>query len=146
MNAEMFTGRGGAKILVGDDEPGSREMLEAILSAEGWRVAKAASGREALEWCNRERFDIVVLDQNMPVMTGLEVAAELRAGAHSPATILFSAHLDSALRARCEDVGAIPIDKINWPELVVCCHVLTAELAAEWPGGRLAMLEALVLH
>ncbi len=65
-------------VLVADDDPDIRDMTSRVLSLRGWQVTTAASGLEALEALNLGEFDIVVLDQNMPPGSGLEVAAERR--------------------------------------------------------------------
>jgi CheY-like chemotaxis protein len=50
------------RILVADDEEEIRSMLVLLLKGEGWLVAEAASGDEALERCRHESFDLAVLD------------------------------------------------------------------------------------
>ena len=61
-----------AKILVVDDEPQIRRVLRASLSAHGYVVSDARSGEEALLKIREERFDLILLDVNMPGMGGLE--------------------------------------------------------------------------
>lgn len=67
-----------AKILIVDDEPFLREMLNDILSLAGYEVIKAANGREGLEKIFSENPDIVLLDCSMPEMDGYEVLTHLR--------------------------------------------------------------------
>ncbi len=64
-------------ILVVDDELGARQSLEVILE-DDYRVLSAESGREALEVLQRESFDLILLDVNMPDMDGLEVLRRIR--------------------------------------------------------------------
>ena len=68
-----------AKILVVDDEKNARVLYERELAEEGYEVATAANGREALEQFRSDRPDLVVLDICMPGMNGLEVLAQLLA-------------------------------------------------------------------
>jgi DNA-binding response OmpR family regulator len=112
------------RILVADDEPEIRSMLAMFLEAEGWLVAQAASGDEALERCRNESFDIAVLDYMMPGMNGLQVARFLRFEGIRLPTILFTAHLVAELKASCDDLGVVAVDKINWDELLLRCREL----------------------
>ena len=66
------------KILVVDDEPQLRRVLKMALTAEGCFVVDARSGEESLIKLRQERFDIVLLDFNMPGMSGLEACREIR--------------------------------------------------------------------
>jgi DNA-binding response OmpR family regulator len=66
-------------ILVVDDEPQIRRVMRATLTGLGYYVADARSGEEALEKLATERFDLVLLDMNMPGMGGLDACREIRA-------------------------------------------------------------------
>jgi CheY-like chemotaxis protein len=112
------------RILVADDEDEIRGMLVMLLKADGWLVAEAASGNEALERCRQESFDVAVLDYMMPGMNGLQVARSLRFEGIRLPTILFTAYLVDELKATCDDLGVVAVDKINWDELVLCCRKL----------------------
>jgi len=112
------------RILVADDEDEIRGMLVLLLKAEGWLVAEAASGDEALERCRHESFDVAVLDYMMPGMNGLQVARSLRFEGIRLPTILFTAYLVDELKTTCDDLGVVAVDKINWDELVLCCRKL----------------------
>jgi two-component system sensor histidine kinase EvgS len=67
------------RVLLADDTPSSRLLAQAMLEARGHHVVAVADGREALEARRRGRFDLVLLDLQMPNMGGLEAAARLRA-------------------------------------------------------------------
>lgn len=112
------------RILVVDDEDEIRSMLVMLLKAEGWLVAEAASGDEALERCRHESFDVAVLDYMMPGMNGVQVARCLRFEGIRLPTILFTAYLVDELKATCDDLGIVAVDKINWDELVLRCREL----------------------
>jgi two-component system KDP operon response regulator KdpE len=62
-----------------DDEPQIRRVMRATLTGLGYYVADARSGEEALEKLGAERFDMVLLDMNMPGMGGLDACREIRA-------------------------------------------------------------------
>jgi CheY-like chemotaxis protein len=65
------------RILVIEDEPEIRENVQALLELEGYSVAAASNGREALaELQNDAAFDLILLDLSMPVMSGSEFLDE----------------------------------------------------------------------
>jgi DNA-binding response OmpR family regulator len=66
------------KILVVDDEPHIREVLEYSLKLEGFQVYTAPDGRTGLELARKEEPDLVLLDWMMPEMNGLQVLSELK--------------------------------------------------------------------
>ncbi len=66
-------------VLVVDDEPQIRRVMRATLTGLGYYVADARSGEEAIEKLGAERFDLVLLDMNMPGMGGLAACREIRA-------------------------------------------------------------------
>jgi DNA-binding NtrC family response regulator len=67
-----------AKILVIDDEPGIRNLLDVLLSRKGYEVVLADHGTKGLELFRREHPDAVVLDLKMPEMSGITVLQHLR--------------------------------------------------------------------
>jgi two-component system KDP operon response regulator KdpE len=67
-----------ATILIVDDEPQIRRVLLTTLTSEVYAVVEAKSGEEALEKMRSERPDLVLLDTNMPGMSGLETCREIR--------------------------------------------------------------------
>ena len=69
---------GPARLLVADDNKVNRLLLARRLELQGHAVAMAGNGRVALEMLRRERFDLLLLDMEMPEMNGFEVLAHLR--------------------------------------------------------------------
>jgi two-component system KDP operon response regulator KdpE len=67
-----------ARILVVDDEPQIRRVMKSTLTSEGYEVHDAKTGEDALEELRRERYDLVLLDMNMPGMNGLETCKAIR--------------------------------------------------------------------
>ncbi len=65
-------------LLVVDDDPANRDLLSRRLERVGYRVITASGGREALELIARETFDLVLLDQLMPDILGIDVLREVR--------------------------------------------------------------------
>ncbi len=66
-------------ILVADDEPDLRELIQLTLEAAGHRVVTAADGRKASDALQREKFDLVITDVLMPERDGIELIREVRA-------------------------------------------------------------------
>jgi CheY-like chemotaxis protein len=58
------------KVLIVDDEEPARILIAAILAMQGWEVAQAADGAEALAAALATRFDLIISDVEMPRMTG----------------------------------------------------------------------------
>jgi two-component system KDP operon response regulator KdpE len=67
-----------AKILVVDDEPQLRRVMKAALTKQGYIIADARSGEAALEKLREDRYDLVILDHNMPGMGGVEACRSIR--------------------------------------------------------------------
>jgi two-component system response regulator ResD len=78
----------GARVLVVDDEPIVREVLERYLSRGGFQVETAADGRQALDAFEARPPDLVLLDLMLPRIDGLEVFRRIRAGGPSPVIML----------------------------------------------------------
>ena len=67
-----------ARILVVDDEPQIRRVMRTTLSSHGFVVNDARSGEEAIEKLRQERYDLVLLDMNMPGMGGMDACRAIR--------------------------------------------------------------------
>ena len=67
-----------ARILAVDDSAAMRQMVGITLTGAGHEVQQAADGREALTIAERQKFDLVITDVNMPVMDGLTLVRHLR--------------------------------------------------------------------
>lgn len=65
-------------ILIVDDNPENINVLGQILKADNCQVEFAVSGFSALEWINNKKFDIIILDVNMPGMNGFEVGTRIK--------------------------------------------------------------------
>ncbi len=88
-------------ILVVDDEKSQREILEMILSGEGYDVTTASSGEAAMKFVADRHFDLVLTDLQMGGMTGLELLKALTDFDKSIIVLLLTAHgtVDSAVDA-----------------------------------------------
>lgn len=97
----MSTGR----ILVVDDEPQIRRVLRTTLSAQGYEVFDAKTGEDALLAIRDQRFDLVLLDVNMPGMGGLAACREIRAGSDA-AIIMLTVRNSEKDKVTALDAGA----------------------------------------
>lgn len=90
-----------ASILVVDDEPATRLSLAELLSLEGYEVAAAASGEEALDLLSEKSFDLAIVDLKMPGMDGLAVVGALQERTPETIIIMLTAHgtLETAVQA-----------------------------------------------
>ncbi|MEY3279426.1 MAG: hypothetical protein RIR63_618 [Actinomycetota bacterium] len=82
------------KVLVIDDEPGVRELISEALSLSEINAVPAADGLEALSFLRRERFDLLILDINMPKLDGLALLEKLRSEGMSVPVLMLSARAD----------------------------------------------------
>jgi len=76
------------QILVVDDEPGVRELVGDVLELEGYDVTIAVDGLDALAYIRKQKFDLFVLDINMPKIDGLVLLEKVR-GAGDQTPVLF---------------------------------------------------------
>ncbi len=65
-------------ILIADDEPGQRALLEMVLSAEGYRVTAVEDGRQVLDYLKEQTPDLMILDVKMPVLSGIDVCDRVK--------------------------------------------------------------------
>lgn len=107
------------RILIVDDDPQIRRVMRMTLVTQGYEVAHAATGDEALEQMRASRFDLVLLDMNMPGIGGLETCRQIRH--HSDAAIVMLTVRDAekdkvqALDAGADDYVTKPF---RMPELL----------------------------
>ena len=80
------------RILVVDDEPAQRELVSGFLRKRGFEVDEAAGGQAALARFTQEPFDLVLTDQRMPDLSGLDLLQRLRAVTPEAAVIVMTAY------------------------------------------------------
>ena len=98
---------GSESILIVDDEAALRLLLETTFTRKGYTVATARDGLEAIDVLGRmdKRFDIVLLDLNMPGATGIEVMKVLKATHPESKVVVLTGHLTPEVRAEFEALG-----------------------------------------
>jgi CheY-like chemotaxis protein len=94
-------------ILVVDDDPRNRKLLEAFLQADGYAVRVCDSGAKALRAVAEQRPDAILLDAMMPDMDGFETVRRLRAQPETRAipVLMVTALDDAASRQRLASAG-----------------------------------------
>jgi two-component system KDP operon response regulator KdpE len=93
------------RILVVDDDPQIRRVLRTTLIAQGYEVVDARSGDEALERVRGEKFDLVILDMNMPGMNGIETCRSIRSNSDI-AIVMLTVRDSEADKVEALDAGA----------------------------------------
>lgn len=116
----------GAKILVVDDEPINRLVLEQLLLILGCETHQAENGREALAKLSTDHFDLVLLDVHMPVLGGFEVIRRLRSG-DAPSNLPVVALTADTTRPRSDYLTAGFSEYLNKP---VSLHMLEGFVSA----------------
>lgn len=104
-----------SRILIVDDDPGVRELLQDYLKSRGYTVEAAADGLSTLEAVRRDPPDLLLLDLMMPGMNGMEVLRKLPLSAKGMTVIVVTAVTEedvgrAALRAGAMDYITKPID------------------------------------
>ncbi len=94
------------RILVVDDEPNIREVVDLYLRREGYSVKTAADGIAALQAIERQRPDLIVLDLMLPKLDGLQLTRALREAHYNIPIIMLTAKSEEADRIAGLDLGA----------------------------------------
>ncbi len=105
--ASARAGDGPPTVLVADDDPQMRRLVKAVLERDGMRVCEAADGLDALDLISQQRFDLIVLDVDMPRLDGLGVLEELGTSVSTAQipVIVLTARSDET-ESRALDLGA----------------------------------------
>lgn len=94
------------RVLIVDDEPVLREMLRDLLELDGWKVDTASSAEVALELLEDTAYDLVMTDNIMPGMRGLELLERMQVRwPHIPVMIM-TAYGSLEVSMRAYDLGA----------------------------------------
>ncbi len=126
---------GGRRILLVDDNLLVAETINRLLTREGHTVSYAQNGSEA--WTlyseGKETFDLIMTDQNMPVMTGVELVRRLRKAGADVRIMVVSGHLAPALVKELEalDVDGVLAKPFTQKELVAAVEAAFAARAGK---------------
>ena len=94
------------RVLVIDDEPSIRKLLRLGLSAHGYQIMEASSGKMALQLLSEQTPDLIVLDLGLPDMQGHELLRTIRARNDSVPIVVLSSRDDEAGKVQALDYGA----------------------------------------
>jgi two-component system sensor histidine kinase RpfC len=131
------------QVLLADDNPTNREVLGRIIERGGHAVTRVADGDQALDAMEAGRFDIVLLDRNMPGLSGLETLQAIRLmtrGRERLPVVILSADVTVEARRECLEAGAdsfIP-KPVEARRLLDEMRTLTSGAAAEAPRAAAA--------
>lgn len=117
VHQERKTKRQRRHVLVVEDDDDMRHTLWVLLEQRGWVVDEAADGEAALARWPNAPDGIVLLDQRMPGMTGMEVARRMRKDGFGGPILLYSAYLQPELQAKAAALDVQTLEKANFAEL-----------------------------
>ena len=130
VTAEMCDSADKRILVVDDDEPSTR-LMRALLSGEGYTVQAAVSGEHALELIAQDRPDVILLDLELPGMSGLDLVRALKRDSATcdilvvAITALSHREIEAAaLAAGCRACVAKPIDALAFSSFLG--HLLAA--------------------
>ena len=108
----------GIRILVVEDNVDNQLLIKRHLQQAGAVVTLAANGKQALDFAEKQVFDMVLMDLQMPEMDGFTAASEMRRHGFDKPIIALTAHAMKEERRKCLDSGfsdhlSKPIDKIH---------------------------------
>ena len=113
------------KILIVEDSPQSMRLLEMVLGAKGYTLLKATDGEEALDMAMREQPDLVIMDVQIPKLSGLEVTRKLRetpAFSHTPiigiTAYAMKGDRERVIESGCDAYLSKPISTRELPEVI----------------------------
>lgn len=92
-------------LLIVDDQPGIRLLLEEIFKPTGIMIALASNGKEALEKVSQQQPDCVLLDMKMPGMNGVEVLREIRTLSPDAIVMMMTAYSETELLEEATKLG-----------------------------------------
>lgn len=105
------------KILLVEDNEANRDMLSRRLQRKGFEVSIAVDGRQGLDYANRDRPNLILMDMSLPILDGWETTRRLKADPQTaPIPIVaLTAHAMSgdrerALQAGCDDYDTKPVE------------------------------------
>jgi two-component system KDP operon response regulator KdpE len=94
------------KVLVIDDEPPIRKLLRMGLSAHGYEILEAPSGRVSLELLEQKKPDLIILDLGLPDIQGLDLLRMIRSRNESVPIVVLSSRGDEVGKVQALDLGA----------------------------------------
>ncbi len=137
-------------ILVVDDDHAFRKLVVEIIGSEGYRVLEAGDAETALEILSDTAVDLVLTDQRMPGITGVELARRARSSAHQPEVIVMTAYgtiaqAVEAMQSGVADYLAKPLESPSALRQLIR-RVLGDRTEAQPPSGEFLSRDPKVLE
>ena len=124
------------KILIVEDNPVHMKLIEMTLRAKNYTLLKANDGEEALDMATREPPNLIVMDINLPGMTGFEITRKLRenpAFSHIPVIAITAYAMkgdrEKSFEAGCDAYLSKPINTRELPGVIAVTQFL---VGAKW--------------
>lgn len=131
------------KILIAEDNPQNMRLIEMTLKTTGYKLLTATNGEEVLDIATRERPDLIILDIQLPRMSGLEVTGRLRqmADLGQVPIIAITAYAmkgdkERVLEAGCDAYVTKPIDIHELPGMVAKILMQRQKASSGFGGGN----------
>jgi len=123
-------------MLITDDDRDFRETLGGLFEERGFHTMLASDGQEAFEIVQREKIHVVLLDMNMPRLTGLETIRRVKRVYSAVPCILLSAEMDETLAEQARQAHAFSTHAkpISLPEITQTVS-LAMRLVYDWPAA-----------
>ena len=120
------------KILIVDDEAKIREMIEKYARHEGFETAQASDGMEAVEMCENNSYDLIVMDIMMPNLDGFSAVKEIRQFNQAVPVIMLSALGEEYDRIHGFDIGVddYVVKPFSSKELMMRIHAILKRVKA----------------
>jgi len=113
------------KILIVEDNPQNMKLLEMVLRAKNYTLLKATDGEEALNTAMREQPDLIIMDIQLPKLSGLEVTKKLRETptfSHTPiigvTAYAMKGDKERVIESGCDAYLSKPINTRELPEVI----------------------------
>lgn len=95
------------KILVVDDQVGIRMLIQEVLKNEGHEIKTASTGLEAVSLIQGKHFDTLLLDMQLPGMTGVEILEETKECLQNTKIMMMTAYGEQSLVERAKSLGVV---------------------------------------
>ncbi|MCA9063270.1 MAG: response regulator [Planctomycetaceae bacterium] len=109
-----------SRVVIADDIPQNRELLEAYLADDGYQIIMAADGQETMQVVQEHHPDLILLDIMMPRMSGYEVCAQLKSDSELrriPVLMVTALNeqgdIEKAVEAGCDDFLSKPVNRLE---------------------------------
>ena len=130
---------GGAFVLLAEDHEVNQRIVRLMLEPLGFAVTVAVNGAEAVELAGLRRFDVILMDMQMPVMGGIEATARIRAGGPNATTPILALTANALAEHRAQWT-AVGVDTFLTKPIAM--EALVERVAAAASRGRRAGAEA----